>query len=198
MKALFSAIRQSDFGKVKTLIEKKPELVNCVAKQPPKKDDGQSPLQVAFKTGNFDIADYLVDQGANVNFIEAESINEWKAPVIHDAIRAATFSSRFPGWGGIQNSKERFERALSSLRKMIDSGANIRSVDSYGNNCIMRATLDARQLQINDENKEVIEDLTRVFQLLITSGADVNECNSKRDSVVKLFGHEPVARFFGV
>jgi Ankyrin repeat. len=111
MKALFTAIRQSDFEKVKTLIERKPELVNCVAKQPPKKDDGQSPLQVAFKTGNFDIADYLVDQGANVNFIEAESINEWKAPVIHDAIRATVFSSRFPGYGGIQNSRERFERA---------------------------------------------------------------------------------------
>lgn len=62
----------------------------------------------------------------------------------------------------------------------------------------MRATLDARQLQIKDENKELIEDLARVFQLLTALGADVNECNPKRDSVVKLFGREPVARFFGV
>ena len=42
MKKLFVAIRNSDLDTVKQLIEKKPELVNCVAKQPPKKDDGQS------------------------------------------------------------------------------------------------------------------------------------------------------------
>lgn len=40
MKALFTAIRKFDFEKVKTLIAKNPDLVNCVAKQPPKKDDG--------------------------------------------------------------------------------------------------------------------------------------------------------------
>ena len=47
-------------------VTKKPELVNCVAKQPPKKDDGQSPLQVALKTGNFEIAKYLIDMGADL------------------------------------------------------------------------------------------------------------------------------------
>ena len=47
MKKLFKAIRNGDFNEVKEIITKKPELVNCVAKQPPKKDDGQSPLQVA-------------------------------------------------------------------------------------------------------------------------------------------------------
>lgn len=44
MKKLFTAIRKKDNETVKALIEKKPELVNCTAKQPPKKDDGQSPL----------------------------------------------------------------------------------------------------------------------------------------------------------
>ena len=42
MKKLFTAIRASDFEMVRQIIEKKPELVNCVAKKPPKKDDGQS------------------------------------------------------------------------------------------------------------------------------------------------------------
>lgn len=60
--------------------------MNCTAKQPPKKDDGQSPLQVALKNGAFDIADYLIDQGADLNFIEdASCCNEWRAPVLHDA-----------------------------------------------------------------------------------------------------------------
>ena len=71
MKKLFTAIRQKDFEAVKALLDKKPELIACTAKQPPKKDDGQSPLQVALKTGSFDVADYLLDLGADVNFIEA-------------------------------------------------------------------------------------------------------------------------------
>lgn len=37
MKKLFNAIRKSDLNIVKELIEKKPELVNCTAKQPLKK-----------------------------------------------------------------------------------------------------------------------------------------------------------------
>ena len=68
MKKLFKAIRNGDFNEVKEIITKKPELVNCVAKQPPKKDDGQSPLQVALKTGNFEIAKYLIDMGVILFF----------------------------------------------------------------------------------------------------------------------------------
>ena len=90
MKKLFKAIRDGNIELVKQLIDSKPELVNCTAKQPPKKDDGQSPLQVALKTGAFDIADLLIDNGADLNFMEDESCcNTWRAPVIHDAINAA-------------------------------------------------------------------------------------------------------------
>ncbi len=81
MKKLFNAIRKSDLETVRQIILKQPELVNSVAKQPPKKDDGQSPLQVALKTGNNDIAEFLIDSGADVNFIEDESCcNEWRTP----------------------------------------------------------------------------------------------------------------------
>ena len=83
MKKLFTAIRASDLEMVRQIIEKKPELVNCIAKKPPKKDDGQSPLQVALKTGNTAIANYLLDMGADVNFIEDETCcNAWRTPFI--------------------------------------------------------------------------------------------------------------------
>lgn len=67
MKKLFQAIRQGNDAAVRALLEKKPELISCTAKQPPKKDDGQSPLQVALKTGRLEIAEYLLDLGADVN-----------------------------------------------------------------------------------------------------------------------------------
>ncbi len=96
MKKLFKSIRSKDFEQVKEIINNKPDLVNCVAKQPPKKDDGQSPLQVALKTGAFDIADYLIDMGADLNFIEDTSCcNSWRIPVIQDAIIAAVMNCRW-------------------------------------------------------------------------------------------------------
>ncbi len=63
MKKLFTVIRQGKLDEVKRLIEKKPELVHCVSGPLPKKDHGQSPLQVALKTGKYEIADYLIDTG---------------------------------------------------------------------------------------------------------------------------------------
>ena len=54
------------------LLDKKPELIACTAKAPPKKDVGQSPLQVAIKTNNYVIAHLLLDRGADVNFMEPE------------------------------------------------------------------------------------------------------------------------------
>ena len=110
MKKLFTAIRQNDLETVKEIIEKKPELVNCVAKQPPKKDDGQSPLQVALKTEAFEIASYLIDNGANVNFIESEDCaNLWRAPVIHDAINAAIMCSRYNCYEEIDEFDDDFD-----------------------------------------------------------------------------------------
>ncbi len=71
MKKLFTAIRQGKFDEVKSILVKKPELVNCVSGALPKKDHGQSPLQVALKTGKYEIADYLIEHGADINFMEA-------------------------------------------------------------------------------------------------------------------------------
>ena len=39
MKKLFKAIRQENLEEVKSIIEKKPELVNCIAAAPPQKDN---------------------------------------------------------------------------------------------------------------------------------------------------------------
>jgi len=196
MKALFKAIRDSDLDKVVSIIEKNPLLVNVIAKQPPKKDDGQSPLQIAFKTGNFRIADYLIGNGADVNFIEVESVNEWRAPVIHDAIRASVFSSRYHIDDTSRNRKEVFDEAFSSLKKLVAAGANVTATDSYGNNCLMRAALDSSQLPLNKKSTILAEDLSLIFKLLITAGADINESNGSRQSVVRQFEGKPVAQFF--
>ena len=190
MKKLFTSIRASDLEMVRQIIEKKPELVNCVAKQPPKKDDGQSPLQVALKTGNTAIANYLLDMGADVNFIEDESCcNAWRTPVIHDAINCAVMSCR---WNTndknmgfkVFSTKEKAAEALDVLKRMLDMGADVNALDSYGNSGSNRFALQAKQIlpsynyvehrEGTDRifTEELHEDLRSVLQALKDAGAD--------------------------
>lgn len=216
MKKLFLTIRHGDLELVKDIIMKKPELVNCTAKQPPKKDDGQSPLQVAIKSGNFEIANYLLDSGADVNFMEGESCNEWKMPVIQDAIMAAVLNSMFllstyengdNAWE-IHGTKGQFDTAFKILKKMFDFGADINSHDSFGNTCLSRAILDARQILPStnyqdpswvDErplNSELVQDLKQIFNLLLEKGADINEVDTiSGESLFELYKNEAVAQF---
>jgi ankyrin repeat protein len=196
MKKLFVAIRQKNNKLARELLTKNPSLVNCRAKQPPKKDDGQSLLQVAFKTRNFEIANFLIDNGADVNFIEDSAVNAWRAPVIHSAIMATIYSSRFQGITGLQNSKEMFETAFATLSKLVQAGADVNSVDSYGNTCVMRAVMDARSLHLNEASPELREDLSKVFTLLKESGADFKASTATRKSVIEQYPNEPVAQFF--
>ena len=190
MKKLFTAIRSSDLEMVQQLIEKKPALANCVAKQPPKKDDGQSPLQVALKTGNIAIANYLLDMGADVRFIEDESCcNAWRTPVLHDAINCVVMCCR---WNTndthmgfrVFSTKERAVEALAVLKRMLAMGADVNALDSYGNSGLNRFALQAKQIlpsynyaehrEGTDRvfTDELHEDLRAVLQTLKDSGAD--------------------------
>jgi hypothetical protein len=88
IKIFFKAVSDGDINKVSELIDNNLEYLRICNVSPPKKDDGQSGLQVAFKTGNFEIARLLIDKGADTNFMETSEINEWTTPVLHDCIRA--------------------------------------------------------------------------------------------------------------
>lgn len=216
MKKLFQAIRQGDAAAVRELLDKKPELISCTAKQPPKKDDGQSPLQVALKTNHLEIAEYLLDLGADVNFMEAEDCaSGWRAPVLHDAVNAAVMNSRWnvnsqAMYGGIKvfHTREEADRAYLILKRMLDLGADIRGVDSYGNSCVWRVCLQARQIlpAYNRTTRtlgtdriltpELREDLTRIFTLLYDRGMETDYIKPGESVTVRgLYKNEPVAQF---
>lgn len=171
MKKLFTVIRQGKLEEVKRIIEKKPELVNCVAGVLPKKDHGQSPLQVAFKTGKYDIADYLIKHGADVNFMEVEDDDPGlRAPVLFDAINS-TISELF---------YRRFERsdiAFSYVVKLIEEGADVNKCASNGDDAInwaiTRAELMFERPSVYPESQEAVRiQLTKILDLLIENGVD--------------------------
>jgi hypothetical protein len=181
IKIYFQAIRAGDLQQVKELVTGSKEYLRATNFAPPKKDDGQSGLQVAFKTGQFSVAAFLIQEGADVNFIETSDINDWRAPVLHDCIRATIFNSYT-----LERDPAKFQVAISLLQLMLDKGANPNAADSYGNSCLNRAILDARQMidhpQADLGNGILIDQMRRVFQILIKAGADVKLSSPSRPS----------------
>lgn len=191
MTALFTAIRKSDLDKVKSIIEKQPLLVNSVAKAPPKKDDGQSALQVAIKSSNPEIAEYLIDKGADINFVDSSQINVWHAPVIHDVVMACIYLCT-------DSQSKKLTQYLGILKKMIQKGADLKVVDSYGNTVMHRAFLDARQLEHFYSDKKVVSNIKKIIDLLKESGASLSQKSSTREAVLhdNMFAKHPVSMFF--
>ena len=206
VKALFKEIRRGDLAAVRSRLDVNPALVHVTATSPPKKDDGQSTLQVAIKSANFPIANLLLDRGADVNFMEQSEINPWRAPVLHDALRAAVLSARYwrnrampgeqPRWEWC-STLERFNGACDVLGRLLDLEATVHQVDSFGNSALGRACLDARQILDSVIPPELDEDLGRVFTLLFAAGADPDDVDPNIGRALRVFyAKDPVARFF--
>lgn len=212
MKKLFLAIRNDDLETVKDLLEKKPELISCIAKHPPKKDDGQSLLQVSLKCQRFQITDFLLSLSVDVNFIESDnSLNQWRSPVIHDAIRAAVMSCQ---WNSttfgfeVQSTKEDAKKTLSPLEKMIEMGADVNAQDSYSNSCLDTACYSALDVipcynyrdKVYSTNcvftEELRNDLSKIFKLLRSHGADVHYvCANFTQSVLERHEKQHIYEF---
>lgn len=208
MKKLFTAIQKNDMVTVKTLLNKSPELISCTLKGTPKKYDGQSPLQVALKDSSTEMIELLLEYHPDVNFIEDESCaNTWRAPVIHDAINRAIMYSR---WNvnrldglEVYNTKEEADAAFAILNKLISLGADVNAKDSFGNACIDRACLQARQIMpaqgSNDRilTSELHFDINRIFNILVTNGADLTYIapNAFGKTYIEQYKNESVEEF---
>lgn len=125
MKKLFKAVRQNDLEVIKQILDKKPELIDSIAIPPPKKDEGQSPLQVAIKVGNLEIAHYLIEKGADVNHMEPDNGVLWnqcfKCPLLFDAIIGLYLS-----W------KTRREEIMQLILHLFMSGSDPNKQDNRG------------------------------------------------------------------
>jgi hypothetical protein len=65
------------------------------------------------------ITDYLIDRGADVNFIETSAINAWRTPVLHDAIRNAIITLCCGG-----DLVARSDTGIAVIHKLLARGAD--------------------------------------------------------------------------
>ncbi len=121
MKKLFKDIRHNDIGAIRTAIAKSPNVVNeSYDGKAPKKDIGQSPLQVAIKCGRFEIIELLLENGADVDFMEDPVLvppHSICMSVLHDAIIGAMDSLLY---GNYESS----EKYVKLIEKLLKKGAN--------------------------------------------------------------------------
>lgn len=214
MRKLFAAIKKNDVDLVKKILEDDQNLIDCVAKQPPKSDDGKSLLQVAIKDGTIEIANYLLDKGANVNFMESDtSANGWQIPVIQDAISCAIMRTRWCVLDAqnnevVQHTKEESDEAFSLLKRMIDLGADLNCVDSRGNTTLERVAMQAAQImplynpnthQYTEKRKitnEFRSDLERIFSLLFEQGLTSNiKMRTSNMTIKEFYSKHPLNEF---
>ena len=193
MQKTFQLLRRGDIEGVRQILDRKPEEVNAVSGDKPKRDQGQSLLQVAIKSGHLDIADLLIDRGADLNFIEEPTeLNPFCQPVIQTAGGRAVFDCRrmIKRWNGqyeMYSSKEKADQSFKVFKKMLEHGADISQKDSHGGTLlqnILRETKEVlpffswRTKETSDNvliTDELRHDLNRIYDLLIRYGVTSEE-----------------------
>ena len=184
MKKLFTMIRRGNLEEVAAILDKKPDLISCLAKAPPKKDDGQSPLMVAIKSDNLEVAHLLLDRGADVNF--ADAINPYGsnfgAPIWYDAIVQCFMRAGHTMGPGPERSKGYF----LLLRRLLDMGMDPNPKTSHGLTAwqhaleqydeFARSSYPSYYVEESKEgNRRLREMLKAVLDELLKHGADIHD-----------------------
>ncbi|MBD5135181.1 MAG: ankyrin repeat domain-containing protein [Lachnospiraceae bacterium] len=177
MNKLFKDIRHGDIEAVRAAISKNVTIVNEVYNaKTPKKDIGQSPLQVAIKCGEFEIIEFLLEKGADSDFMEDSALvppNSVCMSVLHDAI-IGVFSAL------CYKQYSQSENYMNLIKLLLENGANPNRKTSSGMLPIGTAVDEAEMILERKNAYPDIQEITkkRLFEtldLLIKYGADKEE-----------------------
>ena len=108
-----------------------------------------------------------------------------------------------PGGLEIFSTEEAANESFEILKRVISLGANLNAKDSFGNACLDRACLQARQIlpsaNSNDRvlTEELKSDISRIFKLLINNGSDLNyiKPNGTGKTYIEDYGTETLGMF---
>lgn len=177
MNKLFKDIRHSDIEAVRAAISKNIAVVNEVYNaKTPKKDIGQSPLQVAIKCGEFEIIELLLENGADSDFMEDPALvppHSVCMSVLHDAI-IGVFSAL------CYKQYSHSEKYVNLIKILLENGANPNRKTSSEVLPIGTAVNHAEMILDYRNAYPDIQEITKkrlfeVLDLLIKYGADKEE-----------------------
>jgi hypothetical protein len=187
--AFFRTVRVGNLSVVRDFVDSDPAYVNICCGKMPKNDAGQSALQIALKVGNLPVAEYLVEQGADVNFEGDKSFGQGSLPPLNSCVK---YLVSICSTGNLQIYRD----GIRLLRTLIARGANPNAVDSYGYNSLNRALVEIYVAWADppDEFKSIEQiiftRLREILKILIRAGADIHmaseEIDSAADHVKKL------------
>ena len=136
---------------------------------------------MAFKTGKLDIADYLIEKGIDVDFMEAEDDDPGlRVPVLFDAITATIdvlCINQFATQKDVQNRFDKSDKALELLKKLIIKGADTNKRASHSLSALNWSLHHADSIMKSEKiypfsQEKVREQLGYILDLLIDNGAD--------------------------
>jgi len=177
MNKLFKDIRHSDVDAVRVAISKNITVVNEVyTAKAPKKDIGQSPLQVAIKCGEFEIIELLLENGADPDFMENPELvppHSVCMSVLHDAI-IGVFSSL------CYEQYISSEKYVNLIKMLLEKGANPNRKTSSKVLPIGTTVRQAEGILCHESAYPDIQEIARnrlfeVLDLLIKYGANKEE-----------------------
>lgn len=177
MNKLFKDIRHGDIEAVRAAISKNVTVVNEVYNaKSPKKDIGQSLLQVAIKCGEFEIIDFLLEKGADSDFMEDPALvppHSVCMSVLHDAIIGVFAALCYKQYS-------HSEKYINLVKILLENGANPNRKTSSGVLPIGTAVNQAEMILERENAYPDIQEITkkRLFEtldLLIKYGADKEE-----------------------
>ncbi len=177
MNKLFKDIMHGDIEAVQAAISKNDAIVNEVYNaKAPKKDIGQSPLQVAIKCGQFEIIELLLEKGADSDFMEDPALvppHSVCMSVLHDAIIGVFSSLCYKQYSDS-------EKYMNLIKKLLENGANPNRKTSSEIFPIGTVVNNAEMILERKEAYPDIQEITKkrlfeVLDLLIKYGADKEE-----------------------
>ena len=149
------------------------EVYNAKA---PKKDIGQSPLQVAIKCGEFEIIELLLENGADSDFMEDPALvppHSVCMSVLHDAIIGAFSALCYKQY----NQSDKY---VNLIKTLLENGANPNRKTSSEMLPIGTAVNEAETILERRSAYPEIQEITKtrlfeILNLLIKYGADKEE-----------------------
>ena len=180
---IHKAVKDGDLAKVKSLLEKEPKLINAV------NSANQTPLLIAAYGGGKELVTYLIDKGASVNQADIYGATPLHMAVLqgHKEIVELLLSK-----GADMNAKAKNGKVPMQLAFEIEHTGIIELFLTKGVDLSVPINRYGRTLL----HKAVIMGKSKVVDLLITKGADINAKDKSGKSALDLAticGHKDVA-----